>query len=181
MRVFIGLGGNLAGTGAAMAAAVSELGAIGQVVRASSLYIGAARDLLHQPDFTNAALELETNLEPAALLLTLKRLELTLGRDPQGTRFGPRLIDLDILAVEGRCVADEELDLLIPHPRLGERRFALEPMAELDPALRPWAACFADARAGRTVAELLAGVADQELRRIGGPEWADPGQRGAWV
>lgn len=172
MRVFIGLGGNLPGTGAAMAAAVRELRAIGQVVAVSSLYATAPRDLLDQPDFSNAALELEADLQPADLLLTLKRVEQMLGRDPQGMRFGPRLIDLDILAIEGRCVSDDELDLVVPHPRLAERRFALEPLAELDPGLRPWVAC-ADDRAERTVAELLAGVADQELRLIGGPEWAD--------
>jgi len=84
---------------------------IGQVVRASSLYQSAARDLFDQADFTNAALELETELEPVDLLFALKRLEVTLGRDPQGIRFGPRLIDLDILSFDGHCVEDAELDL----------------------------------------------------------------------
>jgi 2-amino-4-hydroxy-6-hydroxymethyldihydropteridine diphosphokinase len=172
MRAFIGLGGNQSGSQAALASAVRELGGIGQVVRTSGLYLSAARDLLDQPDFINAALELETELEPVDLLFALKRLELTLGRDPQGMRFGPRLVDLDILSLDGRCVEDAELDLVIPHPRLVERRFALEPLSELDPGLQPWRAC-SDLRVDVTVADLLPMVADQEVSRIAGPDWAD--------
>lgn len=172
MRAFIGLGGNLPGSLAAFGSAVRELGGIGQVVRTSGLYLGGARDVLDQPDFINAALELETDHEPADLLFALKRLELTLGRDPQGIRFGPRLIDLDILSLDGRCVEDAELDLVIPHPRLVERRFALEPLAELDPDLQPWRGC-ADLRVDVTVADLLPTVAGQDLTRIGGSEWAE--------
>ena len=85
MRAFIGLGGNLPGSEAAGRSALPELGAIGQVVRASSLYRSSARDLLDQPEFTNAALELETDLEPADLLLALKRLELRWGGIRRGS------------------------------------------------------------------------------------------------
>ena len=172
MRAFIGLGGNMPGTRAAFASAAGELGMIGQVVRASGLYRAAARDLFDQPDFTNAALELETELPPVDLLFALKRLEATLGRDPQGIRFGPRLIDLDILSFDGQCVEDAELDLIVPHPRLVERRFALEPLAELDPDLRPWRGC-ADLRIDVTVGDLLPSVAEQDVARIDGPDWAD--------
>ncbi|MDQ2853888.1 MAG: 2-amino-4-hydroxy-6-hydroxymethyldihydropteridine diphosphokinase [Chloroflexota bacterium] len=172
MRAFIGLGGNLPGTRAAFASALTELKGIGQVVRASGLYESAARDLFDQPDFTNAALELETELPPVDLLFALKRMEATLGRDPQGVKFGPRLIDLDILSFDGHCVADAELDLIVPHPRLVERRFALEPLAELDPDLRPWRAC-ADLRVDVTVADLLPSVAEQDVRLVWGPDWAD--------
>ncbi len=118
--------------------AARELRAIGEVIGASGLHQTSPRDHFDQPDFTNAVIELETDLEPTDLLFALKRLEMALGRDPQGMRFGPRLIDLDILVVDGRCVDDNELDLVIPHPRLAERRFALEPLAELGPGLRPW-------------------------------------------
>jgi len=171
MRAFIGLGGNMPGTDAALRAAADELRATGDLRGASGLFLTSPRDLLDQPDFTNAVIELETDLEPADLLLALKRLELELGRDPQGMRFGPRLIDLDILVVEGRCVNDPELDLVIPHSRLAERRFALEPLAELEPSLRPWRGCD-DPRAEMTVADLLRAVAEQEVTRIAGPEWA---------
>ena len=172
MRVFIGLGGNLGDTQRAFASAVAELQAVGTVVRVSSLYQSAPRNHYDQPQFTNAALELETDLEPPELLFHLKRLELTLGRDPQGTRFGPRTVDFDILSLDGRCVEDLELDLIVPHPRLHERRFALEPLTEIDPGLRPWRNC-ADVRTDVTVADLLPSVADQEVKRIAGPEWAD--------
>lgn len=172
MRAFVGLGGNLGDTQAAFASAVRELRAIGDVLRASSLYTSAPRDNHDQPQFTNAALELEMDLEPSELLFHLKRLELTLGRDPQGERWGPRVVDLDILSFDGRCVEDAELDLIVPHPRLVERRFALEPLAELDPGLRPWRNC-SDLRTDVTVADLLPSVADQDVNRIAGPEWAD--------
>jgi len=172
MRSFIGLGGNMPGTASAFGGAVRELRMIGNILGASSLYQASPRDHFDQPDFTNAVIELETDLEPADLLFALKRLEMTLGRDPHGMRFGPRLIDLDILVVEGRCVDDAELDLVIPHPRLAERRFALEPLAELDPRLRPWRGC-TDPRSDLTVQELLPRVVEQQVTRVGGSEWAD--------
>lgn len=176
MRAFIGLGGNLGEPAVAFRAAVAELRGMGQVVRVSSLYDSAPRDVLDQPHFLNAALELETDLEPADLLTELKRLELKLGRDPQGHARGPRVIDLDILSFDGHCVTDPEHDLIVPHPRFHERRFALEPVAELDPGLRPWRGC-ADLRVDVSVADLLATVANQEVMRVGGPDWADPVSR----
>ena len=176
MRSFIGLGGNVGEPAVAFRAAVAELRAIGQVVKVSSLYDSAPRDDLDQPHFLNAALELETDLEPAELLTELKRLELALGRDSQARRWGPRTIDLDILSFDGRCVTDPEHDLIVPHPRFHERRFALEPVAELDPGLLPWRRC-SDLRVDVSVADLLATVANQEVVRVGGPDWADPVSR----
>ena len=69
MRVFIGLGGNLPGAAVAFASAVGELRGIGHLVRASGLYRTAARDLFDQPEFTNAAVELETDLDAPDLLV----------------------------------------------------------------------------------------------------------------
>ena len=86
-----------------------------------------------QPRFLNGAAVLETTLGPRAMLETLLEVERMLGRTRDGPRFGPRTIDLDLLLYD-----DETLDepgLTVPHPRLHERRFALEPLAELDPAL----------------------------------------------
>jgi 2-amino-4-hydroxy-6-hydroxymethyldihydropteridine diphosphokinase len=116
---------------------------------------------------------LDINLEPGELLRLLKSLEADLGRDPGGERWGPRLIDLDILAIEGVCM--DEPGLTIPHPRLHERRFALEPLAELAPDLRPWAACVGDPKRDLTVVEALDAVLDQRVERIAGPEWATGG------
>jgi 2-amino-4-hydroxy-6-hydroxymethyldihydropteridine diphosphokinase len=176
VRAFIGLGGNLGEPAATFRAAVAELRAIGLVTKVSSLYDSAPRDSFDQPHFLNAALELETDLSPVDLLLEMKRIELALGRDPQGRRWGPRIIDLDILAFDGRCVTDTEHDLIVPHPRFHERRFALEPVCELDPGLLPWRTC-SDLRVDVSVADLLATVANQEVMRVGGPDWADPQPR----
>ena len=170
MLVFIGLGGNVGDPAETMASAVAALGSVGSVRGASSLYASAPRDLLDQPGFVNDAVALETELDPRQLLAKLKSIERVLGRDLGGTRYGPRVIDLDILAIEGRCVADEDVGLVVPHPRLHERRFALAPLAEIDPNLRPWANCD-DPRADVTVGHLLPSVADQEVRRVAGPEW----------
>jgi 2-amino-4-hydroxy-6-hydroxymethyldihydropteridine diphosphokinase len=87
-----------------------------------------------QPRFLNGAAELRTTLEARELLERLLAIERRLGRvRAEGPRFGPRTIDLDLL-LHGADVIDEP-GLQIPHPRLHERRFALEPLAELDPGL----------------------------------------------
>ena len=173
MRAFIGLGGNLGEPAVAFRAAVADLRAIGQVVRVSSLYDTAPRNSLNQPHFLNAALELETDRSPIELLNELKRLERALGRDTSAPRWSPRTLDLDILAFDGLCVTDTEHDLIVPHPRFHERRFALEPVAELDPNFLPWRNC-SDLRVEVSVADLLPTVANQEVMRVGGPDWADP-------
>ena len=86
-----------------------------------------------QPRFLNGACLVETRLSARALLERLLAVERALGRERTGPRFGPRTIDLDLL-----LYGDEEIDepgLTVPHPRLAERRFALEPLADLDPGL----------------------------------------------
>jgi 2-amino-4-hydroxy-6-hydroxymethyldihydropteridine diphosphokinase len=172
MRVWIGLGGNLEESRRALQGAVAALGELAELQATSSLYRSAPRERTDQPDFLNAAVGVETELQPRPLLIELKAMERRLGRDPVGHRYGPRLVDLDILAIEGRCVADAP-DLVVPHPKLAERRFALEPLAELDSTLRPWAAC-PDERRELTVAQALAAVMDQVVEVVAGPEWAVP-------
>ena len=87
-----------------------------------------------QPRFLNAAALVETELSPRELLARLLEIESRLGRiRGVGPRFGPRTIDLDLLLYGEETV--DEPGLTLPHPRLHERRFALEPLAELDPAL----------------------------------------------
>jgi 2-amino-4-hydroxy-6-hydroxymethyldihydropteridine diphosphokinase len=86
-----------------------------------------------QPRFVNAAAKLRTPLTPRALLERLLAVERGLGRTREGPRFGPRTLDLDLL-VYGEAVIDEP-GLTVPHPRLAERRFVLEPLTDLDPGL----------------------------------------------
>jgi 2-amino-4-hydroxy-6-hydroxymethyldihydropteridine diphosphokinase len=88
---------------------------------------------LDQPRFLNAAARVETELGPHELLERLLAVELQLGRTRDGPRFGPRTIDLDLLLFGDEVV--DEPGLRVPHPRLHERRFVLEPLAELDPGL----------------------------------------------
>jgi 2-amino-4-hydroxy-6-hydroxymethyldihydropteridine diphosphokinase len=88
---------------------------------------------LDQPRFVNGAAAVETELDPRALLERLLAVERELGRTRQGPRFGPRTIDLDLLLFADLVV--DEAGLRVPHPRLHERRFVLEPLAELDPGL----------------------------------------------
>ncbi len=127
----IGVGANLGDAEATVRAALAALADLGTVVRASSLYRTKAWGVEAQPDFVNAAALLETTLEPRALLHALKALEARLGRRPT-YRWGPRVVDLDILAYDDAVV--DEPDLVIPHPRLRERAFALVPLAEIEPA-----------------------------------------------
>jgi 2-amino-4-hydroxy-6-hydroxymethyldihydropteridine diphosphokinase len=89
--------------------------------------------LVDQPRFLNAVARVETDLAPRELLDRMLAAERELGRRRDGPRFGPRTIDLDLL-----LYGDEEIDepgLIVPHPRLAERRFVLEPLHELDPGL----------------------------------------------
>ncbi|MGB2754546.1 MAG: 2-amino-4-hydroxy-6-hydroxymethyldihydropteridine diphosphokinase [Phycisphaerae bacterium] len=147
--VYLGLGSNLGDRRRNLEAALEALRAHPQIaVSAVSSFLET--DPVGGPPgqgkFLNAAAKIETDLSPEALLEELKRVERALGRR-EGPRWGPREIDLDIL-LYGDAVL-ETPDLMIPHPRLRERRFVLEPLAEIAPAAR-------DPVTGRTVRELLA-------------------------
>lgn len=133
-RAAIGLGSNLGDPPANLRKAVSALARAGSVCAVSRIYSGKAWGKTDQPDFCNAVAVIETELEPRQLLVTLKALEVELGRTA-GERWGPRVIDLDILTYGDHRV--DEPDLQIPHPRLYERAFALVPLAELDPRFAP--------------------------------------------
>src|SRR5208283_3402498 len=131
-RAYIGIGSNLDDPVRQVRKAIDALRALGEVTLASSLYRTAPWGKTDQPEFVNAAVALETDLRPRPLLQALKWLERELGRDEQGERWGPRRIDFDILAFGDERVDDG--DLVIPHPRLHERAFALVPLAEIAPA-----------------------------------------------
>jgi 2-amino-4-hydroxy-6-hydroxymethyldihydropteridine diphosphokinase len=133
-RANIGLGANLGDPIATMQSALRRLEAHGRVVARSSLYRTPAWGVTDQPPFVNAALTLETALEPLPLLAVLKGLEAELGRVTT-IRWGPRAIDLDILTFGDLRL--DEAGLTIPHPSMRERAFVLVPLAEIDAAFAP--------------------------------------------
>ena len=134
-RVYVGLGANLGDREATIRRAVELLDAAPDVdvVAVSTLRETEPVGYADQPRFLNGVAALETHLGPRAVLDRLLEVERALGRSRDGPRWGPRTIDLDLL-VHGDEVVDEP-GLHVPHPRLAERRFALEPLAELDPGL----------------------------------------------
>ena len=131
---YVGLGANLGAREETLRRAVALLGeAEGVDVRTvSELRETEPVGVVDQPPFLNGAVELETTLSPRELLDLLLEIERSLGR-VRSERWGPRVIDLDLLVYGGEVV--DEPGLRVPHPRLHERRFALEPLAELDPGL----------------------------------------------
>jgi 2-amino-4-hydroxy-6-hydroxymethyldihydropteridine diphosphokinase len=135
-RSFVGLGSNLGDPQEQIRWALELLAAEDgvQVVAVSTLRETDPVGYEDQPRFLNGAAELRTSLSARELLDRLLGIERRLGRvRGEGPRFGPRTIDLDLLLHGDEVVV--EPGLLVPHPRLHERRFALEPLAELDPAL----------------------------------------------
>jgi 2-amino-4-hydroxy-6-hydroxymethyldihydropteridine diphosphokinase len=135
-KAFVGIGANLEEPERQIAAALDLLRAEDgiDVVAVSSLRETEPVGYRDQPNFLNGAAALETDLSPRELLDRLLAIERRLGRERgAGPRFGPRTVDLDLLLYGDETV--DEPGLTVPHPRLAERRFALEPLAELDPSL----------------------------------------------
>lgn len=132
---YVGLGSNLGDREVTLRRALELLAAAaGVTLEAVSVFretdpVG----YLDQPRFVNAAARIDTDLTPRALLDALLSIELELGRVRNGPRFGPRTIDLDLLLFGDEIV--DEPGLTLPHPRLHERAFVLEPLLELDPEL----------------------------------------------
>ena len=133
-RVFLGLGGNLGDPAASMAAALRILDddARTRVVAVSSLYRTPPWGKTDQPDFLNAAAEIRTSHPPRALLALCLDAERALKRERR-ERWGPRIIDIDILVYGDHAVHEAGLD--IPHPRMLERAFVMAPLAEIAPDL----------------------------------------------
>lgn len=140
MRALVALGSNLGDRAGHIARAVRALEALtGAPVRTASLYESDAAYVEDQPSFLNSVCELRTSLPPRALLAELKRIERELGRRAGGPRWGPREVDLDLLLCGDAVVREDGSDgdgappLELPHPRLAERDFVLQPLAELAP------------------------------------------------
>jgi 2-amino-4-hydroxy-6-hydroxymethyldihydropteridine diphosphokinase len=134
-RAYVGLGSNVGDRERMLWSAIHMLAFNPEVdVAAVSTFRETAPvGYLDQPDFVNAAVAVDTDLSARALLDLLLSIELELGRTRDGPRFGPRTIDLDLLLYGDETIV--EPGLTVPHPRLHERRFVLEPLAELDPGL----------------------------------------------
>jgi 2-amino-4-hydroxy-6-hydroxymethyldihydropteridine diphosphokinase len=134
-RAYVGLGANLGDREATLGRAIELLGRRRgvDVVAVSSFRETDPVGYLDQPRFLNAAAALDTSLSPQELLGALLEVERELGRVREGPRYGPRTVDLDLLLMDELVLDEPGLEL--PHPRLHERAFALEPLAELDPAI----------------------------------------------
>ncbi len=143
--VYLALGTNLGDRLANLEAARAALSPAVRLLEASPVYETPPWGMLDQPAFLNQVLKAETDLLPLELLDYLKLLEVSLGRRP-GPRYGPRLIDLDILYYDDLILDNPRLTL--PHPRMLGRAFVLVPLADLAPEL-------IDPLSGKTVHELL--------------------------
>lgn len=132
---WIGVGSNLDGPATRVRAAIDALATIPETdfVAASPLYGSAPMGPADQPDYVNAVVRLETALEPHMLLDALQRLEAEAGRDRAGERWGPRVLDLDLLLFGDQRIDDARLR--VPHPGIAERIFVLRPLADMAPDL----------------------------------------------
>jgi len=157
---YLGLGSNQGDSLALLVGAVSGLIATPGVfvTRLSRYYRTSAIGLEDQPDFLNLVVEIRTRLDPRDLLSVVQALEKDAGR-VRTVRWGPRTLDVDILWYDGIFTDHDRLRL--PHPRMEERRFVLEPLAELAPELV--------LGSGRTVRAALAGVLDQDVVAVADP------------
>jgi len=154
--VYLALGSNLGDREARLLEAIQRMEAAGiRILRRSSIYETEPRDLRDQPWFLNMVVEAETGLLPLQLLAQTQRVEREMGRKREVPK-GPRAIDIDILLFGNSTIETKELQ--IPHSRLAERRFVLEPLAELAPDLR-------HPVTNSTVRELLEATKSQLVRK----------------
>lgn len=132
---YVGLGSNLDEPRRQIAGALEGLARIRQtrLLRQSGFYRSKPWGILDQPDFLNAVAELETTLDPVELLDELLMVERSAGRQRDSTRWGPRVIDLDLLLYGMQQIRGVGIE--VPHPRLCERSFVVMPLAELRPDL----------------------------------------------
>jgi 2-amino-4-hydroxy-6-hydroxymethyldihydropteridine diphosphokinase len=158
-RAYVGIGANVGEAEGTVRSAVVELSTLLDDLHVSSLYRTAPLHHSDQRDFVNAVVSGLWSGSAEALLDTLHELEAKYGRDRSAEfRFGPRRLDLDLLVL-GDLITDRK-DLSLPHPRMEERRFVLEPLVEVDPELL-------DPRSGKSFAETLADLEKQRVERMG--------------
>jgi len=155
--VYIALGTNLGKRLANLRSAIRSMPPKIEVLAESHVYETPPWGFENQPAFLNMVVKAETGLEPESLLTYLKQLEVQLGRE-QNFRWGPRLIDLDILFLDELII--DSPPLVIPHPRLHERAFVLVPLEDVAPN-------FIHPVLQRTVSDLLAEIDQWGIVRVG--------------
>jgi 2-amino-4-hydroxy-6-hydroxymethyldihydropteridine diphosphokinase len=154
--IYLGLGSNIGDRETALQEAINRLQAPNlEIRRVSSVFETSPMEMTAQPWFLNMVVEAETDLFPMQLLKKVAAIERDLGRKRLVLK-GPRTIDIDIL-LYGNFIVDTE-QLKIPHPRLAERRFVLEPLSELAPEMR-------HPISRKMLRELLANTAGQQIRK----------------
>lgn len=131
--VYLSLGSNLGDRAANLRTAIEKLADLGSVVAVSSFYETEPVEMVAQPWFLNCAVKLDTEKMPRQLISGILNLEQTMGRQRKQQK-GPRIIDIDILLFGSSII--EIPSLTIPHPKLHERRFVLEPLSEIAPDAR---------------------------------------------
>jgi len=131
--VYLSLGSNVGDREAHLRDAQDRLNAVGRVTAVSSLYETEPVEVTQQPWFLNGVIALETSLTPQQLMSAILKIEEAMGRR-RVQKKGPRTIDIDILLF-GETILDSE-EVVIPHPAMHERRFVLEPLAEIAPEAR---------------------------------------------
>jgi 2-amino-4-hydroxy-6-hydroxymethyldihydropteridine diphosphokinase len=157
ITAYLSLGSNIGDREAQLATAIESLQELGiRVVRRSSIYETEPQDFAGQPWFLNMVLEVETDYAPALLLSRIQQIEKQMGRQREIPK-GPRTVDIDILFYGDAVI--ESAEMQIPHPRLTQRRFVLEPLAELAPDLR-------HPVLGKRIGELLPETHAQRIRRV---------------
>ena len=162
VTIYLGLGANMGDRLANLEAALTALAPACGPFRRSSVYETPPWGDLDQPSFLNLVVEGRTGLDRHALLRLIKLTEASVGRVPT-RRWGPRVVDVDVLAYGDLVAADEVLE--VPHARLQDRGFVLVPLAELAPDWR-------HPRLGQTAAELLTALSAAETASI--VPWAAP-------